>query len=323
MTPETEKITANNLFNLSKDEKEKRIIWSTTRAYLEIDNYKHKRRGEKSKSQWSLFLQLISFFSKGLKWFNLYERGVENALSLKVNKLNIYSSKLPEAFNGFKVLQLSDLHIDSHPKMIDVLVEKVSKADFDICVITGDYRHGSSGSYKHIISSLKKLNEAIGNKIKTLAVLGNHDTYLLVDKEEELGWRFLLNETISIEKDGEKIEVTGTDDPFYFYTDSALTALQNDSDKFKIALVHTSELSDVAADYNYDLYLCGHTHGGQICLPGGTPLITHQSEGRDYNKENWKLKNMIGYTSSGSGTSAVPLRYNCDPEITIFTLLKQ
>jgi predicted MPP superfamily phosphohydrolase len=89
------------------------------------------------------------------------------------------------------------------------------------------------------------------------------------------------------ERAGQKILITGTDDPYRYYTIQELRALETSGYDFKIALVHTSELYDLAAENNYDLYLCGHTHGGQICLFNGKPLITHQYEGSRFVKGLW------------------------------------
>ncbi len=131
----------------------------------------------------------------------------------------------------------------------------------------------------------------------------------------------MINESVELKRGDDKIIISGTDDPFSYYTDAALMPFTNENG-FKIALVHTSELADIAAENNYNLYLCGHTHGGQICLPGGKAIISHQTEGNKYIKGFWKLNEMIGFTSAGCGVSGVPLRYNCLPEITVFELVR-
>jgi uncharacterized protein len=137
---------------------------------------------------------------------------------------------------------------------------------FDVCLLTGDYRRDSNGSFSHILKPLHILSKYIQGSDGTFAVLGNHDTYLMSRYEHESGMELLINESVEIIQDGQKILITGTDDPFHFYTESALLSLETIGCKFKIAMVHTPELAKVASENKYDLYLCGHTHGGQICL---------------------------------------------------------
>ena len=134
------------------------------------------------------------------------------------------------------------------------------------------------------------------------------------------GLELLVNESVELEKDGQKILVTGTDDPFNFYTEQAMLCLETKGYDFKIALVHTSELARFASANHYDLYLCGHTHGGQICIKEGFPVISHQFEGKKFNQGLWHIGKMKGYTSRGVGVSGMPVRFNCKPEITIIEL---
>ena len=92
------------------------------------------------------------------------------------------------------------------------------------------------------------------------------------------------------------------------------------ADEFTIALIHSPEAYDLAAECGVDLYLCGHTHGGQICLPFGIPILTHLRRGRKYVYGAWKYENMQGYTTSGTGCSGIPVRFNTHSEIVIHQL---
>jgi predicted MPP superfamily phosphohydrolase len=139
---------------------------------------------------------------------------------------------------------------------------------------------------------------------------------------EEMGIRVLANETAIICRNEEKIAVTGIDDPHYYYTDQAVSSLEEEIAGFKIVLAHSPELYDLAADNDYSLYLCGHTHGGQICLPGGIPIFTHLYGGRRFYRGLWYYANMQGYTSQGCGASAIPIRFNTQSEIALITLRK-
>ena len=299
---------------------EKEKIWAHTRSVLENDQLKNMRNGVKSRSYWKLFERLLLAFSLVLKIVGLYNKGHQRALNIQLNSVDLNFKNLPKAFHNYKILHLSDLHLDSDMKLSHSIAQKLKGLDYDLCVMTGDYRLAAYGGFKNVIKPLKVILNQIKAKDGIYATLGNHDTYLMVEKFEKLGMHFLNNMTVEIRRKSEKICITGTDDVHSYFTDQAVVELEQDNDAFKIALVHSPELYDLAADNNYSLYLCGHTHGGQICLPGGKALIAHLYNGKKYIKGLWKYKQMFGYTSTGSGTSGIPIRINSDAEITVFTL---
>ncbi|MEA3504308.1 MAG: metallophosphoesterase [Bacteroidota bacterium] len=301
-------------------DKIKRIVWTATRAALEASQSKYKRNGRKSKSHWSLFEKFLGVFKIFLKLFGYYEKGVSNAQNIEINKIDLYFKSLPLSFDGFTILHLSDLHIDSLPGQEDKIIEKISNLKYDICLLTGDYRKNTSGSFKSILKPLIKLTKAINPLYGKWAVLGNHDTYRMAEYEKGIGVNLLINETAEINNGTDKIHITGTDDPFSYFNEDEIFALEKSISGFKIAMVHTSELRDIAETNNYDLYLCGHTHGGQICLPNKKAIISHQFEGQRYIKGIWKYKEMTGYTNKGAGVSGLTVRFNCPPEIAIITL---
>jgi len=102
-----------------------------------------------------------------------------------------------------------------------------------------------------------------------------------------------------------------------------LRALEESMEGFKIVLVHDPSMFDLAADNGYRLYLTGHTHGGQICLPGGIPVVRHLRHGRKYYRGVWKYAKMTGYTGQGVGVVGIPVRFNTQSEITLFRLCRK
>ena len=301
--------------------KDKRIVWAATRSVLENVGFTRKKSGKKSKSRWNLFVRLLKIFVFLLKISGYYNKGYGNAKTIRVNELSLIFPNLPSAFHGFRILHLSDIHIDSMHGFASLIIDKIKDLQFDVCLLTGDYRRDISGSFSQILKPVKILSKYIQAPYGTFAVLGNHDTYMMAQYEKESGMELLINESVELIRDGKKILITGTDDPFNFYTESALLCLETRGYDFKIAIVHTSELAVAASENRYDLYLCGHTHGGQICLKDGFPLISHQFEGKQFNHGLWKVGKMTGYTSKGAGVSGIPVRFNCGAEVTILTLL--
>src|SRR4029077_7425117 len=155
---------------------------------------------------------------------------------------------------------------------------------------------------------------------RRLAVFGNHDPAEMADALERLGFEVLINRSITLARDDERIVVTGLDDVHRFFTPDALRALAEAPEGFRIALVHSAEVADHAAAAKYALYLSGHTHGGQICLPGGRPTVTHLRRCRHAAVGVWGEGGMTGYTSRGLGVGDVPLRFNCRGEVSLITL---
>lgn len=302
---------------------DQRLIWAATRSVLENGYFSRNRRGKKSRSRWELFIRLLKIFAWFLKITGYYRKGYGNAKTITVSEITLHFGSLPEAFEDIRILHLSDLHIDSIPGLASILIERIRGIHFDLCLLTGDYRRDKRGSFRHILKPLRILAKHIKAPYGTFAVLGNHDTWLMSNYEKETGIELLINESVEIEKEGQKILITGTDDPFDFFTEPAILCLETAGYPFKIAMVHTPELAKTASDNGYALYLCGHTHGGQICLRPNQPLISHQFEGKQYNNGLWKLGNLTGYTSRGVGVSGIPIRFNCPAEVTLFTLQRK
>ncbi len=302
--------------------REFRLFWAAQRSVLESLHYLNRKSGRKSRRRWDIFLFLLRLFGFLLKLTGLYRKGYGNAKTIKTTHITLEYSNLPPAFDSFTILHLSDLHIDSIPGFAAIIIKKIKNLRFDICLLTGDYRKDIHGLFNHILKPMYALANYIQASYGTFAVLGNHDTWLMSRYEKETGINLLVNESVEIEKEGQKILITGTDDPYYYYTEMALMSLQTKGYDFKIALVHTPELAREAAANGYNLYLCGHTHGGQICLKEGLPILSHQYEGKQFNAGLWELGVMKGYTSRGVGVSGMPVRFNCPAEIVLITLKK-
>jgi len=183
-------------------------------------------------------------------------------------------------------------------------------------MVHGDYRAPIAASTRPLVDLL---NEVRVND-RRLAVLGNHDPADMAEALEELGFEVLINRSITLTRETQHITVTGLDDVHRFFTPDALRALAEALEGFRIALVHSAEVADHAAAAKYALYLSGHTHGGQICLPGGRPIVTHLRRCHHASVGIWREGSMIGYTSCGLGVGDVPLRFNCRGEVSIITL---
>ena len=297
-----------------------RDAWRSRRLEMEAGGDRFGPEGPHSRYRWKLLKLAVALFGLGLKLIGLYRRGVRNALDIRLTRLDLVFPDLPEAFDGFTILHLTDLHVDGLPGTMEAARAHAAAQDVDLCVLTGDYRFRVQGPFEQILPGMTDLVAAVRARHGIVGILGNHDDAAMVDEFERLGINMLVNESRTIERAGDAIHLTGTDDVHYFYTGEAPAALSVAPRGFRIALIHSPELADVAAAEGFRLYLAGHTHGGQVCLPGGTPVLTHVGRFRSLARGHWRLGDMQGYTSTGVGTSALPVRFNNRGEVALITL---
>jgi predicted MPP superfamily phosphohydrolase len=256
-----------------------------------------------------------------LKLAGLYWRARRNAENIQVRRHDVRLFGLPAPFDGFTILQLSDLHVDMNEGAMARLIELLPAISYDICVMTGDYRGKTFGPFEPVIAGLARICAHLDRPV--YGVLGNHDTIRMVPALEEMGIRMLLNESEVLGRGGERIHLVGIDDAHYYRVDNIeKAASQVPATDFSILLSHTPEIYRQAAHAGFDLLLSGHTHGGQICLPGAIPITLDSVLPRRMGAGPWKYHDMIGYTSVGVGSCIVPVRLNCLPEITLHRLLR-
>jgi predicted MPP superfamily phosphohydrolase len=254
-----------------------------------------------------------------LKLSGFYWRGRRNAENLQIRHHYVRLPGLPSLFDEFTILHLSDMHVDISQGAMQRLIELLPTVPYDICVITGDFRGKTYGPFDIALEGLARVREHIKRPI--YAVLGNHDTICMVPGMEEMGIKLLLNEVETIERGQHHIHIVGIDDAHYYRVDNIeKVASQFPQDEFSVLLSHTPEIYRQAAHADFNLLLSGHTHGGQICLPGGIPIMLDSVLPRRMGSGPWKYHDMVGYTSVGAGTVIVPVRLNCLPEITLHHL---
>jgi uncharacterized protein len=254
-----------------------------------------------------------------LKLTGLYRRARKNAERIQIRHHDIQLRGLPASFDGFTLLQISDLHVDLNDGAMQRLIELLPGLGYDLCVLTGDYRGKTYGPFGATIAGMARVCAHIVAPI--YGVLGNHDSIRMVPELEEMGIRMLLNEAETLERGDQHIHLVGIDDAHYYRADNIEKAASHlSADEFSILLSHTPEIYRQAAHADFDLLLSGHTHGGQICLPGAIPITLDSALPRRMGSGLWKYHNMVGYTSVGVGSSVAPVRINCPPEITLHRL---
>ncbi len=249
----------------------------------------------------------------------LHRRARANTERIQIRHNVVRSGKLPVSFGGFTILHISDLHADMNRGAMDRLTKLLPELNYDLCVLTGDYRGKTYGPFDATLAAMAEVRSHLIGTV--YGVLGNHDTIGMLPGLERMGIRMLLNENEVIVRQGEHIHIAGIDDAHYYRVDNIEKAASEIPDQtFSILLSHTPEIYCQAAHAGFDLLLSGHTHGGQICLPGSIPITLDSVLPRRMGSGPWKYHEMIGYTSVGVGSSIVPARLNCPPEVTLHRL---
>ncbi|MCW5698926.1 MAG: metallophosphoesterase family protein [Rhodospirillales bacterium] len=254
-----------------------------------------------------------------LKLTGLYWRGCRNAASIEIRHHHVKFPELPRSFDGFTILHLSDMHVDISRDAMQRLIELLPTVRYDACVLTGDFRGNTFGPFDAALDGLARVRTHLKDPV--YAVLGNHDTVCMVPGMEEMRIRMLMNEVETIIRGSQRIHLAGIDDAHYYRVDNIeKAASQVPHDEFSILLSHTPEIYRQAAHADFNLLLSGHTHGGQICLPGSIPITLDSVLPRRMGSGSWRYHDMVGYTSAGAGTVVVPVRLNCLPEMTLHHL---
>ena len=253
-------------------------------------------------------------------------------IALEVNEYEIVSDRIPEAFAGFRIAQVSDLHNKDFGEGYGQLLTLLSEINPDIIVVTGDL----------IDSRQTDLDVALefawqaGKIARVYYVSGNHEAR--VPEYEDLktglvkaGVVILENQKVEITREGESITLMGIDDPSfqedYLFGDSesvvrqAIYDLQNESDGYTILLSHRPELFDLYVETEMDLVFSGHAHGGQFRLPFVGGLVApNQGFFPKYDAGLFSEGSTNMIVSRGVGNSIIPIRFNNRPEIIVATL---
>jgi uncharacterized protein len=239
-------------------------------------------------------------------------------------------ANLPTSFHGYRIVQLSDIHLDEYtePYFLERIVAKVNSLTPELVLLTGDFiTHGSltfiAGG--HAIRRSAEILSTLTAPHR-YAILGNHDVAFngpVVTKAlADHGTPVLINQFLPIERNGDRLWLCGVDDPGSSYPDLDLT-LPTKPDGPVLLMAHEPDYADnvIAHPRGHlvDLMLSGHSHGGQIRLPFLGPLVLPPMAEK-YPEGYYRFNQMQLYVNRGIGTVGLPFRLNCPPEITVLTL---
>jgi hypothetical protein len=253
---------------------------------------------------------------------------------VRISRHEVHLPGLAAAFDGFRIAQISDIHLDefTEPKMVHAAISQINRLQPDAVMMTGDYvTSGTVPKAKAIAACWQ-----FGWLLKEMqcraiyGILGNHDvsagTREMTEALTAHGVKVLNNACLPVERGGSRFWVAGLHDPVAGTPNPDVAipeAIRNVADEPVIVLCHAPEYADKlqlkAAGQAVSLMLSGHTHGGQVRLPF-LDLATLPPFGRKYIEGWFQLGKIQLYVNRGLGTVGLPVRFNCPPEITLFTL---
>ena len=247
---------------------------------------------------------------------------------VEVTRPTLKLPRLHRAFSGFRLAQISDIHLGGwmNRTRLDRVVQLVMDEAPDAIAITGDYLLGRgwdderAASLEDVCTALKPLVDAF----PVFTVMGNHDYWTDIEKVRprlrEAGLTELSNEVHTLRRGDASLHICGLDDVYEKRDDLKKLLFNLPSDGAAILLCHEPDFADTsAAAERFDLQISGHSHGGQVVLPYFGVIHTPR-HGHKYPLGQYQVGTMIQYTNRGVGMARIPIRFNCRPEITIFTL---
>jgi predicted MPP superfamily phosphohydrolase len=237
--------------------------------------------------------------------------------------------RLPEQFDGFKIVHLSDLHYGPHISTADLaaVVETTNRLQPDLAVITGDFvtapLFGDPSRARRNAEPCAKVLADLRTRVGTFAVLGNHDYRVGADwvaqTLDNIGISVLCNRAVPLESNQARLWMAGVDDVLTDGPDLEKALQQVPKNEPTVLLAHEPDYADYVARFRVDLQLSGHSHGGQVRLPLlGAPILPAMA--RKYPIGLRRIGPLHLYTNRGIGVIDPPIRLNCPPEITLVTL---
>ena len=240
--------------------------------------------------------------------------------------------RLPREWDGVRIVQLSDFHYDPYFSLVPIQksIAIINGLQPDLVVLTGDFvttplfsvrrrRHPSAADAEPCSVLLEQIKSRLGS----FAVMGNHDASADPERISEIleahGIKVLRNRSLPLQQQGTRLWLAGIDDILDGDPDLSATLAKIPRDECVILLAHEPDFATQVARMPVDLQLSGHSHGGQVRFPLiGAPVLPQL--GRRYPMGLYTIGRLTLYTNVGVGTINLPIRWNCPPEITLFTL---
>lgn len=244
----------------------------------------------------------------------LLKTGRRNMLAITIRENRATLQGLRQAF---RLLHITDPHYGADVELAAAIQQAIIGLDYDAVALTGDYRDSKDKDFGPSTAQLLALLRSL--KAPAFLVFGNHDYMEQAAAIEAIeGTQVLFNEAATLRLGQQEVWLCGVDDSGRFGTHDCAAALKPvPHGAANILLAHTPNLIREASQLRFGYMLCGHTHGGQVCLPGGQIILRNSHGPIGSSRGAWHFQGLSGYTSSGVGVVGIPVRFHCPPEIVI------
>lgn len=242
---------------------------------------------------------------------------VGSITSFEWTRVELSIEDLPPPLHGLRVIHLSDLHLRPRwCRVYDSLVQRVSHEPPDLIVITGDFVE-HRGDHRKTLPTLKRFITQLRSRHGIYGILGNHDGDLLGPRLREWDVEVICGRVVRLETEDAAIELVGI--PSVSRRDLGENSLQDlprqDDATLRLVLAHFPDSLLKLRDIEADVVLAGHTHGGQVCLPGGIPIVTHDALPRSLCRGVHRVDDKLLIVNRGIGFASLPMRVFCPPEV--------
>jgi predicted MPP superfamily phosphohydrolase len=241
----------------------------------------------------------------------------------QIKEVQLKIKNLPSAFTGWRIVQFSDTHLGFHYSVEDLkaVIKMITHLNPDMIFFTGDLIQIGNNNPEVSIPLLQKLNGLRGGK---WAVIGNHDFYTkdqIINVLETADFKVLRNNHEYVESNRQRLYIAGIDDVMYGNPNIKKAVAGLNEDDCVLLLAHEPDIADESSQYPISAQFSGHSHGGQVRLPFIGPII-RQDLSKKYVNGLYHIgeKRMPLYVNRGIGTTELPVRFFCRPEITVFHL---
>jgi predicted MPP superfamily phosphohydrolase len=269
------------------------------------------------------FLKIAAASAGGIALMGGYAV-ISEPSSVAVNRYRLAIPRLPAAFEGFTIVQITDLHYGFfiHLDLIRRIVAQVNDLPHDITICTGDYISNTAAQAEMVWPLINGLRAPGG----VYSILGNHDYRNCYRRSIELlerSGQSLRHRNMRLERDGQPLWLAGTGDLWFDHKNIDVQLDAIPADECRIVLTHNPDSADTIHRQTADLVIAGHTHGGQVNLPLiGSPIVS--VDNRDYTSGlRYSKRGVPVFISRGIGMARIPLRVNCPPEIAVLELTRE
>jgi predicted MPP superfamily phosphohydrolase len=281
----------------------------------------------RNKQRWSKIQAIVVILTVCVGFIYVVARIYSDTFTVRVRQAEAPVKSLPESLDGFRVVQIADVQVDARTKgsKLDTFIDRVNRLNPDLILICGDFVTSGTGYIESAAAAMGRLR----SRYSVYACLGDHDFFSdhtkVTSSLQKNGVTVLDNAEAIVENDGASILINGITNVYRTRpSGDVIETLEKQRRQPAVNILLTHQPSDWlvkrAEEKHYDLFLAGHTHGGQIAFPLPGFLLTGSSFETSYVSGFYRAGSMLVSVTNGLGLTLAPVRYNAPAEITLITL---